>query len=421
MMTVTRVYTMGGQGVTLEGNLCDFRTTTGFFYFTLPLAYYTIQQFECLVNTRLNYKWAEKPNDFKKMLAIHKERMKSIVTRYVSVQMFTKNKGSLLQTICKSTAADAAPISKDLEIFLHEGCRWEDADTDKYAHPSIFFRTLGVCSLQSAIDFSCETQNNQNKTYTTLLSTYPIGTQIAIQQYMKKLAGNAAYTYLYRTEAPTSTRTEEEQVDSDQDEDLTTSMSDMLCGAAKSMLKQVRNSVWVVSIDSIASVTVITGGSGYTDTPQVTIVSPTGGDGHTTKLVTTVTNHTDGIVKTITIETHGSGFIDDPMVDITTSDTRNVPSGIVLRDQMGSFLCITVPVSGVGYTSPPNVKIVGGGQTVTLTAASTAVFENGCVTVVLLTNVGSGYTEAPTVTIESTNGVGSDTQSVATVILQTSF
>lgn len=144
-------------------------------------------------------------------------------------------------------------------------------------------------------------------------------------------------------------------------------------------------------------------------------------DGHTTKLATAVANRTDGIVKTITIETHGSGFIDDPMVDITSSPTRNVASGIALRGQMGSFLCITVPVSGAGYTEPPNVKIVGGGQSVTLTPDTTAVFENGCVTPVLLNNTGSGYTEAPTVTIESTNGVGSDTQAAATVILQTDF
>ena len=132
MMDVTRVY--GNAGMPLSGHLCNLDATTGFFYCALPLAYYTIQQFDCLVNARLNYRWKDKPNNFKKMLDIYKQQMKSIVTKYVKVKMFSKKNTSLLQTICRSTADDTEPISKDFAVFLQECCRWEAADGDAYAH-----------------------------------------------------------------------------------------------------------------------------------------------------------------------------------------------------------------------------------------------------------------------------------------------
>ena len=417
MMAVTRVYT-AGAGVALTDHLCDLGETTGFFYLALPLAYYTIQQLDCLVNLRLNYRWAVKPNDFKKMLATYKEQMKSIVTKYVRVKMFKNYNCSLLQTICKSTADDTDPISKDFEVFLHECCRWEKADKDAYAHPSIFFRTLGVCSLQSAIDFACETQSSQNKTYTTLLSSYPIGTQIVIQQCMKKLAGNAAYAYLNREEAPTSIRTGNEQGDSDDDESVVATVVRMLKNGGKELNKKATNSVWDVSINSIASVTVNPGGAAYTDAPTVTIGAPPAK--HVCAAVTataTAAVHA-GAVSRITVVGPGSGYVDAPAINIIRTNGGQGAVATALLCKIGSLLRIHVSNTGRGYRVAPTVTFEGGeGKD----AEAFAVIRNGTVVGIEITDAGSGYTSSPQVKIVAENGEGSDAVATAFVIEETAI
>jgi hypothetical protein len=395
--------------------------TTGFFYLALPLAYYTIQQLDCLVNLRLNYRWAEKPNDFKKMLATYKQQMKSIVTQYVRVKMFRKDKGSLLQTICKSTAEDAAALSEDFRVFLHECCRWEDADKDAYAHPSIFFRTLGVCTLQSAIDFACETQSSQNKTYTTLLSSYPIGTQIVIQQCMKKLAGNAAYAYLNREEAPTSIRTGDEQGDSDDDETMVATLVRMVKNGGQAMKKIASNSVWDVSINSIASVTVNPGGAGYIDAPTVTIGAPDAALYVCVAVPATATAAVNAAraVSKITVDVPGSGYIVAPAINIIPTNRGQGAVATALLGKMGSLLKIRVSASGRGYTALPTVTFEGGGGK---DAVAVAVLGNHQTVVgILLNNAGSGYTSIPEVKIVAAHGDTSGTGALARahVILET--
>jgi hypothetical protein len=413
MMAVTRVYPVGA-GMALTDHLCELRDTTGFFYFALPLAYYTIQQLDCLVNLRLNYRWAQKPNDFKKMLATYKQQMKSIVTKYVRVKMFRKDNSSLLQTICKSTADDTDPISKDFEVFLHECCRWDDPDDDAYAHPSIFFRTLGVCTLQSAIDFACETQSSQNKTYTTLLSSYPIGTQIVIQQCMKKLAGNAAYAYLNREEAPTSIRTGDEQGDSDDDETMVATVVRMLKNGGKELNKKATNSVWDVSINSIASVTVNSGGAGYIDEPTVTIGAPAPLHVCVAVPATATAAVHASAVSTITVVVPGSGYVDAPEINIIRINGGQGAVATALLGKMGSLLKIQVSETGRGYTVAPTVTIDGGGGK---DAAAVAVIGNGTVVRILLTVAGSGYTSSPEVKIVAADGDTSGTGAVATAFV----
>lgn len=415
MMDVTRVYR--NPGIVLSGHLCNLEATTGFFYCALPLAYYTIQQFDCLVNARLNYKWKDKPNNFKKMLDVYKQQMKSIVTKYVKVKMFSKKNNSLLQTICACTDKDTAPISKDFEVFLHECCRWDLADEDKYAYPAIFFRTLGVFTLQSAIDFACETQHSQNKTYTALLSSYPIGTQIAIQQCMKKLAGNAAYAYLNREDAATSTRTEDEQGDSGDEEDEGMSIVRMIKGGSEKLKRKATNSVWAVSIDSIASVTVVGAGAGYTAIPAITIAAPgvvNASDGRLREVATASATLGDAAVHTIKIDTPGSGYSDAmPEVTIGSVSGATIASAVALPGRMDSLHKVEVRMSGTGYTATPTVKFVGGGGQ---GAVAIAVVINQTVARILLTVAGSGYTSAPTVTFEGKNGEGDGAEAIAHVI-----
>ena len=219
MMNVTRVLTT--PNARAVKNTCVLAETTGFFYCALPIAYFTVEQFECLVNARMDYRWAPKRFDVKKMLDTFVNKMKGIKPVKVHVKMFMTNQHSLLQTICKRTDKGVEDITDEFKGFLRDCCRWDDADCEGYAYPAIFFRTLGILSLPTAIDFACECRNNPSATYTTLLSTYPIGTQIVIKECMKKLSTNEAYGYLTREKTDLKIVKVEEQGPSDEDEDVT--------------------------------------------------------------------------------------------------------------------------------------------------------------------------------------------------------
>lgn len=216
MMKITRVLTAANARAV--DNTCVLKDTTGFFYLALPLAYFTIEQFECLVNARLDYKWSPTRHNVRKMVQELMLKIKGLPTARVKVQMFKTDQKSLLQTICKSTDKHVEDITEEFKCFLKDCCKWDDCYG--YAYPAIFFRTLGIFSLQNAIDFACEVKNNQSATYTSLLSTYPIGTQIVIKQCMKKLSTNEAYGYLRREMIVVKTSTVKEQGPSDEDEPM---------------------------------------------------------------------------------------------------------------------------------------------------------------------------------------------------------
>jgi hypothetical protein len=192
MMLNTSVLTFGGA----VGNTA-LDCTTGFFYIAIPLAYYTTQQFD-FINGHLDYSYCTSKQKFKDLLYIFKDTMKTTKTSKASVLMFGENKKSLFHTLCTSTKKETQPIASDFKLFLCEACRWKDEDVNQEASPDIFFRTLGICSLQNAIDFAFEVKQTQNNTYTALLSSYPVGAQMTIKQCMKKLTENEAYAYIER-------------------------------------------------------------------------------------------------------------------------------------------------------------------------------------------------------------------------------
>jgi hypothetical protein len=68
-----------------------------------------------------------------------------------------------------------------------------------------------------------------------------------------------------------------------------------------------------------------------------------------------------------------------------------------LRFFDGGFLvAATITDGGYGYTTPPIVRIVGGGGS---GAVATATVSNGVVTGITILNAGSGYTNTPVVAI----------------------
>ncbi len=233
MMNVTCVET-APNAATSKGNKCALRETDGFFYLALPLAYFTVEQFECLVNRRLDYKWASKRYVVKKMVYELMVSIKGVSTLPVRVEMFKENENSLLQQICRSTDDHNPHITDEFQGFLTDCCKWEACSA--YASPAIFFRTLGIFSLQNAIDFACEAKNNQSATYTTLLSTYPVGTQIVIKQCMKKLSTNEAYGYLRREKITVKTDESKEQGPSDQSDDEPPPPPGTVLGAIQGLL-----------------------------------------------------------------------------------------------------------------------------------------------------------------------------------------
>ena len=192
MMLNTSVLTFAGA----VGNTA-LDCTTGFFYIAIPVAYYTTQQFD-FINGRLDYSYCVSKTKFKELLEIFKDTMRTTNTLKSSVLMFKKNNDSLFQQICDSTHDETEEIAGDFKLFLCEVCRWKDADVNQPSSPDIFFRTLGIYSLQNAIDFAFEVKQTQNATYSALLSSYPVGAQMTIKQCMKKLTENEAYAYIKR-------------------------------------------------------------------------------------------------------------------------------------------------------------------------------------------------------------------------------
>ncbi|HEY3308729.1 MAG TPA: DUF2341 domain-containing protein [Desulfuromonadaceae bacterium] len=91
----------------------------------------------------------------------------------------------------------------------------------------------------------------------------------------------------------------------------------------------------------------------------------------------------------------------------TTSATVNLKTGST------PINVLTITNGGTGYTTAPTVSFTGGGGT---GAAATATVTGGIVTALTITNVGSGYTSTPTVGF--TGGGGSGAAATATSVPQ---
>ncbi|RKR80767.1 putative outer membrane starch-binding protein [Mucilaginibacter gracilis] len=74
---------------------------------------------------------------------------------------------------------------------------------------------------------------------------------------------------------------------------------------------------------------------------------------------------------------------------------------------------VTITNAGTGYTVAPTVTITGGGATKAATATTT--LTSGKITAITITDPGAFYTSAPTVTITSANGVGSGGAATVTI------
>ena len=153
-------------------------------------------------------------------------------------------------------------------------------------------------------------------------------------------------------------------------------------------------------------------GSGYTSTPLVTIGAPDVPGGTTARASATISS---GNVVSITVTDQGSGYIKTPTVTITSGGGSN--ANAVATVTTGQLTSIFLTEAGSGYTSPPTVTIEAspGGTNATAIAQLTT-FKKGTVSVVV-TNGGSGYSNAANVVVTIGNATGYTTQANATAII----
>lgn len=185
------------------------------------------------------------------------------------------------------------------------------------------------------------------------------------------------------------------------------------------------------------TVTITSGGSGYTSAPTVTVFGGSGSgaaftatvvNGSVVSVVPTATGTgygpadvvqlqfsgggsdngaileavlTAGTVSNLVLTNGGSGYTSTPAVTLTGGGGSGATAQATLAP--GGLGTIPVGAGGSGYTSPPVVVITGGGGS---GATATAVVTTGAVTAINLTNTGVGYTSVPDIALSGGGGTG---------------
>lgn len=204
--------------------------------------------------------------------------------------------------------------------------------------------------------------------------------------------------------------------------------------------------------DNVASVTIITGGSGYTS-PVVTFSPPAGGGTTATGLAVT----TGTSILSITVDNAGSGYTSSPIVTIgtvwsagltvtrgqqvyygnnlytyatngvtgstaptftsgaqpdgtTTLNFSGIAAKAVSSISNGGVNVINVTTTGSGYNAAPIITLTGGGGS---GASATAVWSTGVIESITVVNPGSGYTSSDNITVTITDITGSGAAATA--------
>jgi hypothetical protein len=157
-------------------------------------------------------------------------------------------------------------------------------------------------------------------------------------------------------------------------------------------------------------VTLLNSGDDYTSAPTITAY---GGSGSGATFSATVAN---GVVTDVEVTDPGSGYLRDDLVTLvfTGGGSDNQARATATVDlTTGGVAIVQVTVGGSGY-SAPLVSFSGGAGTGAKAFVSGAA--NGVVTEITVTDPGSGYTSAPTVTItDSGGGTGSGATAVSEI------
>ena len=149
-------------------------------------------------------------------------------------------------------------------------------------------------------------------------------------------------------------------------------------------------------INGVKSVSLLTGGAGYSTTnpPVVQIQTPTK-EGSTAATVTATV--TDGAVTGLAVTSSGSGYTFTPRLTFVQPGGATLGTPTITS---GSFAAApTITAQGFGYTTPPAIYVDEPTGTNPIKASFQTVLTNGKVTSITVLNAGQGYTSVPRVAV----------------------
>jgi len=169
----------------------------------------------------------------------------------------------------------------------------------------------------------------------------------------------------------------------------------------------------LVSIGSVGSIGIVSGGSGYTSAPAVIISAPNQTGGIQATAAATISANA---VSSIFLVDAGSGYTSSPTITFNGGAGSGANAVASITTFVQNTVSVFVTSGGTGYTSNPNVAISGGGGT---NAAGQAITSGNIVTQVIMTNVGSGYTNSSNITVTFSGGGGSNATAKAIINSET--
>ena len=152
-------------------------------------------------------------------------------------------------------------------------------------------------------------------------------------------------------------------------------------------------SVGLSGTGTVVQINVLNPGSGYTSNATITF---TGGGG-TGAAATAIVD--SGSITAIAVTNAGSGYTSPPTITFSGGGGTGASAQAELLTFATGTVSVNVLTGGYGYTNAANTVVAftggGGGSG----AAAKAIISGGQVTQILMTNHGSGYTTAPTVSV----------------------
>lgn len=153
---------------------------------------------------------------------------------------------------------------------------------------------------------------------------------------------------------------------------------------------------------SVSNIDIINGGYGYKSPPKVIIAPPMVGGTTATAIATLKIIGNESTIDTIQIINPGFGYTTPPDIDIISNSGIGFIGNCILNT--GCPGQIDIINRGSQYSTPPVVSIstspTGDNSSVVVQLNS-----SGGIATARYLNVGSGYTEAPTITIEEPTGI----------------
>lgn len=163
--------------------------------------------------------------------------------------------------------------------------------------------------------------------------------------------------------------------------------------------------------DGTISLSLVSAGYGYTNTPSISIDAPNSGNGiRIVQVVTPGVGYSDGTFAcTVSAAPAGGTTAVVNFIKSGTSQTfsvvnpgrgyTSVPAVVVTKPDLGGQVsAFTVTCKGAGYLVAPAITLTGGGGS---GAAADATIDNGSITTISITTGGTGYTSAPAVSIDA--------------------